>query len=243
MTQASGRLAGRRVVVLGGTSGIGLATALAAAEEGAQVTVASSRQSSVDAALTRLPSDATGQALDLTDAAAVRAFFAGHGEFDHLAFTAGEPLSLTPIDTLDLDVARGFFTLRYFGAVGAVQAAAPHLRPGGSITLTSGTAGTRGGPGWAIASSVCAAMEGLTRALAVELAPLRVNAVAPGVVRSPLWQNLSAEDREAMYASGSALPAGRAGEPSDVAHAFVYFMTQPWATGTVHLLDGGTVLV
>jgi NAD(P)-dependent dehydrogenase (short-subunit alcohol dehydrogenase family) len=244
VTQAVGQLDGKHVVVLGGTSGIGFATAAAAAGEGAKVTVASSRQSSVDRALAQLPCTATGRSLDLADAVTVRALFDGLGPFDHLVFTAGEPLALMPLDTLDIDAARSFFGLRYFGALGAVRAAVPHLRAGGSITLTSGTAAARGGPGWGVASSICGAIEGLTRSLAVELAPLRVNAVAPGVVRSPLWQGMTDADREQMFKqTGATLPAGRVGEPEDVARAYLYCMTQSWATGTVQLIDGGTVLV
>jgi NAD(P)-dependent dehydrogenase (short-subunit alcohol dehydrogenase family) len=228
-------------VVLGGTSGIGFAVAEAAVDAGFEVTVASSRQSSVDKAVAALP-DARGVVLDLADQDAVSGFFAAQGEFDHLVYTAGEPLSMMPLDGLDLDAARSFFGLRYFGALAAVRAAAPYVR--GSITLTSGTAAARGGPGWAVAASICGAIEALTRSLAVELAPVRVNAVAPGVVRSPLWQGMSEEDRESMYTSiGASIPAGRVGEVEDVARAYLYCMTQSWATGTVLTTDGGTVLV
>lgn len=230
--------------MLGGTSGIGFGVAAAAAGAGAAVVVASSRQSSVDKALTALPATATGRALDLADREKVNALFADLGEIDHLVFTAGEPLSMMPIDTLDLDAARGFFGLRYFGALSAVHAAAPRLRTGGSITLTSGSAGERGGPGWSVAASICGAVEALSRSLAVELAPLRVNAVAPGVVRSPLWRGMTEADREQMYQQISAgLPAGRVGEIADVAQAYLYCMTQRWTTGTVLHIDGGTLLV
>jgi NAD(P)-dependent dehydrogenase (short-subunit alcohol dehydrogenase family) len=230
-----------KAVILGGTSGIGFAVAEAAVAEGFEVTVASSRQSSVDKAVAALPG-VRGVVLDLADAGAVAEFFSGHEDFDHLVYTAGEPLSMMPLDTLDLDTARRFFGLRYFGALGAVRAAAPHVR--GSITLTSGTAAARGGPGWAVGASICGAIEALTRSLAVELAPVRVNAVAPGVVRSPLWQRMSDADRESMYASiGASLPVGRVGEVEDVAQGYLYCMTQPWTTGTVLTIDGGTVLV
>jgi NAD(P)-dependent dehydrogenase (short-subunit alcohol dehydrogenase family) len=231
-----------RTIILGGTSGIGLAVAAAAEKEGMAVTVVSSRQSSVDRTLARLPG-VTGAVVDLTDADAVGAFFAGAGSFDHLVYTAGEPLDLMPVAGLDVGAARKFFGLRYFGALGAVRAALPHLSTHGSITLTSGTAAARGGYGWAVASSICGAVEGLTRSLAVELAPVRVNAVAPGVVRSPLWQTMSEVDRERMYTqTGGAIPAGRVGEVDDVARAYLYCMTQTWATGTVLTVDGGTVL-
>ncbi|MBC6457053.1 SDR family oxidoreductase [Actinomadura sp. HBU206391] len=237
-------LQGQRVVVLGGTSGIGLATAEAAARQGAVLTVASSRRASVDHALTRLPDGCDGRVVDLTDARAVGRLFDDLGEFSHLVYTAGEPLALMPLDTLDLDAARNFFELRCFGALGAVRAALPYLRKDGSVTLTTGTAKDRPGTGWAVAAGVCGAMEALTKALAVELAPIRVNVVSPGFVRSPLWSGMGEEERERMYAeAGAASPVGRVGEVEDIARAYVFLMTEPFATGTVLTVDGGNLLV
>ncbi|MGC0421398.1 SDR family oxidoreductase [Embleya sp. AB8] len=236
-------LHGQRVVVLGGTSGIGLATAMLAAERGAEVTVVSGNPVSVDRALAQLPAGSRGQAVDLTDTAAVRALFEGLGPIDHLVFTAGEPPALMTMDTLDPDRARKFFEVRFFGALFAVQAAAPRLRPGGSVTLTTGIAGDRPGPGWSVAASICGAVSALTRALAVELAPIRVNAVSPGMVRSPLWDSMTETDREQMYQdTAAAIPLGRIGEVEDIAQAYLSFITQPFATGSVLTLDGGTVL-
>ena len=228
----------QRVVVLGGTSGIGLATARLAADQGASVIVASSNASSVQRALAALPSSAAGEAVDLTDSAAVAAFFAGLDPFDHLVFTAGEALTLLEIGTMDLAKARQAFELRYFGALGAVSAAVPRLRPGGSVVLTTGAAGDRPGPGWSVAASICGAMDSLVRALAVELAPLRVNAVKPGVVRTPLWRDALDYDATAGH-----LPVQRVGEPEDIAAAYVYLMNQPYATGSIVSVDGGHVLV
>ncbi|MGQ5261722.1 SDR family oxidoreductase [Micromonospora sp. ZYX-F-536] len=242
-------LRSRHVVVLGGTSGIGLATARAAAEAGAVVTVVSSNPASVEKALAELPEGAHGHAVDLTDAAAVDRMFARLvaevGPVDHLAYTAGEPLALMSLDELDVDRARQFFELRYFGALGAVRAAAPHLSDGGSVTLTTGTASARPGPGWSVAASICGATEALTRALAVELAPrrIRVNAVAPGVVRSPLWASMPEADREQLYRqSAASVPLGRVGEVDDVASAYLFTMVNPFTTGTVLTVDGGSVL-
>ncbi|WP_328855523.1 SDR family oxidoreductase [Microbispora hainanensis] len=237
-------LQGQRVVVLGGTSGIGLATAESVARQGAVVTVASSRPSSVERALSLLPDGCEGRVADLTDARAVGRLFEDLGEFSHLVYTAGEPLTMMPVDTLDLDAARDFFGLRYFGALGAVRAALPYLRKDGSITLTTGIAKDRPGPGWAVAASICGAMEALTKALAVELAPVRVNVVSPGFVRSPLWSAMGEEERERMYAGiGASIPAGRVGEVEDIARAYLFLMTEPFATGTVLTVDGGNVLV
>jgi NAD(P)-dependent dehydrogenase (short-subunit alcohol dehydrogenase family) len=237
-------LTNKRVVIIGGTSGIGLATAHAAVDAGAEVVIASSRQSSIDAALGELSVGTIGRALDVLDTAAVEAFFDEIGAFDHLAYTAGESLRLMPVDGMDLDQARGFFQVRFFGALNAVSVASKHLRPGGSITLTSGAARTRPGAGWSVASSVCGATTSLAGALAVELAPLRVNVVEPGVVRSPLWGAMSLEDQQAMYAQQAGfLPASRVGEVEDVAQAFLYAMTQTFMTGTSIPVDGGALLV
>jgi NAD(P)-dependent dehydrogenase (short-subunit alcohol dehydrogenase family) len=237
-------LANKRVVIIGGTSGIGLATAHAAVEQGAEVIVASSRQRSVDAALGELSSSTTGHILDVLDSAAVAAFFEAIEEFDHLAYTAGESLTLMPVDGMNIDQARGFFQVRFFGALNAVSIGARHIRPGGSITLTSGSARTRPGAGWSVASSLCGATTSLAGALAVELAPVRVNVVEPGIVRSPLWSGMSAEDQQAMYDQQAAiLPAGRVGEVDDIARAFVYSMSQQFMTGTSIPVDGGVLLV
>jgi NAD(P)-dependent dehydrogenase (short-subunit alcohol dehydrogenase family) len=237
-------LHGQRLVVLGGTSGIGLATALAAAARGAETTVVSSKQASVDRALAQLPEGSRGRAVNLTDPARVQALFDELGEFDHLVFTAGEPLAFADIATLDLDKAKEFFELRYFGALSAVHAAVPHLRPGGSITLTTGTAKDRPGAGWSVAASIVGAVDALTRALAVELAPIRVNAVSPGVIRSPLWDTMADADREQFYRDTAASgPLGRVGEVDDIAQGYLFFLGQPFATGSVLTLDGGTLLV
>ncbi|HTF10339.1 MAG TPA: SDR family oxidoreductase [Asanoa sp.] len=104
--------------------------------------------------------------------------------------------------------------------------------------------GQRAAPGWALGASICGAVEALTRQLALELAPVRVNAIAPGVTRSPLWARMSDADQHATLKQlAASLPVGRPGEPEDVALAYVYAMEQPMATGTVLLVDGGAVLV
>ena len=237
-------LEGSRVVLLGGTSGIGFGTAAAAARRGARVVVVSGRQASVERALADLPGNAEGRAVDMGDAGSVQALFDDLGELDHLVYTAGEPLALMPLAELDVERARDFFGIRYFGALAAARSAAPHVRAGGSITLTSGTAALRPGPGWAVAASICGAMEALTRALAVELAPIRVNAVRPGIVRSPLWSGMSDADRERLYRdTGAAIPVGRVGSVEEIAEGYLSLLTQPYATGAVLTLDGGAVLV
>ncbi|MFJ9710937.1 SDR family oxidoreductase [Streptomyces sp. NPDC101234] len=237
-------LQGQRVVVIGGTSGIGLAVAEGAAREGARVVVASRRQENVDAALKVLPEGAEGLVLDASDGDAVRGFFAAVGEYDHLVYTAGDSLLLESVAETDVERARRFLDTRLWGAYTAVKWGAGSIRPGGSVVLTTGTAGQRPLPGSSVASALCGAMESLTRALAVELAPLRVNVVSPGVVRTELWRELPEEDRDGLFrSSAESLPVGRVGEPADVAEAYLYLMRGGYSTGSVVVVDGGGSLV
>ena len=188
--------------------------------------------------------NAQGHVLDLTDEAAVENFFAKLGAFDHLIFTAGDSLQLQDLATTDLKQARRAFELRYWAALAAVKYGSRSIRKGGSIVLTTGVAGQRPHKGWVVAASVCGTIEALTRALALELAPIRVNAVSPGVVRTNLWQSMTAAERERLYESvGSSLPVGRVGEAHDIAQAYLFLMQEEFSTGQTLVVDGGTVLV
>jgi NAD(P)-dependent dehydrogenase (short-subunit alcohol dehydrogenase family) len=237
-------LEGKRIVVLGGSSGIGLATAQAAAWEGASLVIASSQQARVNAALAKLPKGAEGHAVDVGDPDAMQALFARLGGFDHLVFTAGEALALGSLADTDPAAAQAFFRVRYWGAYFAAKYGAGSIRPGGSIVFTSGTAGRRPRSGWALGASICTAMEGLTRALAVELAPIRVNVVLPGLVKTPLWAGMAEPDREALYqAAAKRLPVGHAGEAAEIAQTYLYLMRQSYGTGQSIVVDGGGLLV
>lgn len=237
-------LQAKKIVVLGGSSGIGLAVAQGAAREGATVTIVSSNADKVEAARRTLPADAAGLVANLGAEDAIRTLFEKMGPFDHLVYTAGENLRLAPLATMDMDWARGFFGLRYWGALMAARYAAPHINPGGSITLTGGSAGQRPQAGWSIAASICSAMEGLTRALAMELAPLRVNVVSPGVVKSPLWDAMPEAERTALYEQmAAALPLKHVGSPAEVAESYLYLMKQSYGTGQRITVDGGGTLV
>ena len=234
----------KRVVVVGGSSGIGLAVAEQVAEQGAQVVIVSSNAERIQKAVESISGEARGQAVDVSDERALAAFFSKLGPFDHLVFTAGDTLHLHDLASTDLQQARRAFELRYWAALAAVKYGSPYIRKEGSIVLTTGIAGQRPQKGWVIAASVCGTIEALTRALAVELAPIRVNAVSPGVVRTNLWQNMSAPERERLFESvGSSLPVGRVGEASDIAQAYLFLMQEGFATGQTVVVDGGTVLV
>ena len=237
-------LQNKRVVVVGGSSGIGLAVAELAASQGAEVVIASSNLERVQKAIQSIEGEAKGHAIDVSDERAVEAFFAKLGRFDHLVFTAGDSLQLQNLASTDLKQARRAFELRYWSALAAVKYGSPNIQKGGSIVLTTGIAGQRPRKGWVIAASVCGTIEALTRALAMELAPIRVNAVSPGVVRTNLWQSMSGAEREQLFERvGNSLPVGRVGEPYDIAQAYLFLMQEGFGTGQTIVVDGGTVLV
>lgn len=244
MNTKSTSLSGKKIILLGGSAGIGLATAKAAAAEGANVIIVSSNQQRIDKALTGLPAGSKGYAVDLSKEENIKTFFENIGSFDHLVFTAAENLKLDVIAETDIAQAQSFFNLRFWSMFAAVKYGSKNINPGGSINLTGGIAGLRPGKGWSVASSICSAMEGFVRAMAVELAPIRVNSVVPGVIKTNLWDSMSPADREALYQStANTIPVQRAGEAEDVALTFIYLMKQQFGTGQNIVVDGGTVLV
>jgi len=245
MSAQTNTLSGKRIILLGASSGIGLATAQAAAAEGAIVVIVSGNQQRINQALQTIPEGATAQVVDLSKEEKIRDFFEHIGRFDHLIYTAGENLPVSDIQTADIPKAKDFFDIRFWGAFAAVKYGSPLVNPGGSINLTSGTAGTRPpGKGWSAISSICGAMESFVRAMAIELAPIRVNCVIPGVVKTNLWNSMSEKDRDGLHQWASdSLLVKRTGEAEDIAQTFVYFMKQTYGTGQSLIVDGGGVLV
>jgi len=237
-------LTGQRVAVVGGASGFGLASARAAADAGAHVTVLTRTQAGVDRALRELPPDAEGLVASVLEPPALESAFRQIGKVDHLVCTAGDQPVTGPITTLPMNEVRRAFETRYFGALASIQAAAPWLAATGSITLTSGAATVRPRSTSGALASVCGAMESLTRALAVELAPIRVNLVRPGFTRTEMWDDLDEESRAALFASAADTNlVGHVGEPTEVGRAYLYCMTQTYASGSIVTVDGGYSLV
>ncbi len=240
-------LEGKRVVVIGGTSGIGLAVADYAARDGAQVTVASSRQETLDTALKRLPQGTKGHTVNVKDEADLAALFARVGAFDHLVYTAGDwgPLGGGAVESLDLARANEVFAVRFWGALAAVKHALKTISKDGSITLTDGMVAHRPRKGAAVNTAMAGAVEHLVRSLAVDLAPLRVNAVCPGAVRTEVWNHRIPEDERVQRVKRMTerLPIPRMGEPGEIAEAYLYLMKGGYTTGQVLFTDGGMSVV
>ena len=238
------KLKDKRVVVLGGTSGIGLAVAEAARAEGSDIVVVSSQPSRVSAAVTLLGAGVEGYVANLSDETAVEALFGKIGPFDHLVYTAGDSILQSAVEKTELEDAKNFFDVRFWGAFLATKHGHKSIRAGGSIVFTSSTVPRRPLVGFAIGASISSAVEAFAVAMAVELAPVRVNVVAPGIVRTPIWDRLPEEQREAFFETrGAALPVGRVGEPADVADAYLCFMRSAYTTGQIVVVDGGMLLV
>jgi NAD(P)-dependent dehydrogenase (short-subunit alcohol dehydrogenase family) len=235
---------GQTVAVIGGSSGIGAAVAEMLDAEGAQVVIGSHNPTRLEASLAQLSERASCGQIDVTDERSVARFFAQAPQMDHLIYTAGATLNLMTVPDIDLDAARAYYEIRCFGILRAVKHAAPRIRPDGSIVLTSGIAGARPSPGWTVAAGTAATIEAFTRSLAVELAPLRVNAISPGTVATPLWDAMTAEDRDAYYTHIAATNLTQTiADPAEIALAYAFLIDQPFATGSTLTLDGGRLLV
>jgi NAD(P)-dependent dehydrogenase (short-subunit alcohol dehydrogenase family) len=236
----------KRVVVIGGTSGIGLAVAQGAMADGASVIVGSSSPDKVGTTAEKLPR-VESIAVNVKDEGSVAAFFARIGPFDHLVFTAGDWgqfLTGGSIEDLDLARAKDLFAVRFWGAVAAVKHGRKFIREGGTITLTDGTVAHRPRRGAPISTAMAGGVEHLVRALAVELAPIRVNGVCPGAVRTDVWNSIPAEQREEQFKKMTERQlVRRIGEPNEVAEAYLYLMRAGYTTGQVLRVDGGQTTV
>jgi NAD(P)-dependent dehydrogenase (short-subunit alcohol dehydrogenase family) len=232
-------LSGQRVVVIGGTSGMGLATVRAAAAQGAEVVAAGRRAVAGRAAIEGV----RHAAVDVTDEASVRALFDGIGTLDHL-FASASPGAPGPFLEQDLAAARTFLDGKFLGSWTCARYAAPRMTPGGSITFITGCAVVRPSGSAAMVTAAFAAIEALSQALALELGPLRVNTIRPGYTDSEMWSGLSDAERDALRGRvAAALPSGRMGTPEDIAHAAIFLMTSRQTTGAVLEVSGGESLI
>ncbi|OTB07418.1 hypothetical protein M426DRAFT_53613 [Hypoxylon sp. CI-4A] len=255
------KLAGKHVLVIGGSNGIGRGVVEASIESGARVTLSGSSPQSASNAVAAIKAtypSATliGLSTDLSkdtveadlDALLTQAKEAQGQEIDHIVFTAADPLVVLPISDVSLDKIRHIAHMRFSVPVLVGKAAAKHLRrsPEASLTLTTGGIADQPAPGWCVTAFTGAGLTGLARNLALELRPTRVNAVEPGMVDTGLWEamGLTAETKRLEMARwGARLPTGRVGDVVDVAEAYVYLMRDANATGETVKTRSGSALV
>ncbi|QUQ67837.1 SDR family oxidoreductase [Kutzneria sp. CA-103260] len=214
-------LTDQKILIIGAGSGIAAQLAADLTASGAKVTVAGR---------------STTPAVDLTDEDSIRRLASDLGEVDHIVSVAAAHAN-GPVSGLDRDAVHTAFDAKVIGPLLLAKHFAPHIRPGGSILLFSGVAAWRPSPGLAVMATTNAAVATLAEALAVELAPIRVNALSPGIIDSGSWDHL---DKQAFFADVAAKnPARRIGHPSDVSAAAITALTNPFITGTTLHVDGG----
>ena len=235
-------LAEKTVVIVGASSGIGLATARAAAQAGARVVMLSRSQARLDEAAKTVPGQVRALAMDMVDRPAVDRIIGSIGPIDHLVLTAvaDELACRAPIAVLtDDQVDRTLAKLR--GFINVTRAAVPHLAERGSITLVSGASAVKPPKdGFTVLAATGASIVGFGRALALELSPRRVNVVMPGLVDTPI--NQARREAVKQWAESPALPARRFGQPEDIAEGILFLMTNPYMTGHTLNIDGGYVV-
>ena len=238
---------GARIIIVGGSSGMGLALAARLLEEGALVTIAGRSADRLAAARRDLEDHAklTTFAADISREEEVAALFRESGPIDHIVSTAADiegAYQLLP--DFELAAAQRVVESKFYGPLMLAKYGAPRLPPSGSITYTSGVAAYRPAARGSVVAAVNAALEGLVRALAVELAPIRINAVSPGWVDTPIWSFVAGDAKLAtLEAMAKRRPAGRVGRPDDIADAIRFLIGNGFTTGTILHVEGGHRLV
>ena len=237
-------LSGQKVVITGITSGIGRASADLLLTQGADVFVSARSEEKLDKALAELEGRASGHVLDLMDEGSIASFFEKAGKFDHLVTPAASSM-FAPLRDMDFSAAREIIESKQLGQLQSVYHGVKNISKTGSITLFSGTVTQKPLPGASMFAAVGAATEAAARIWGLELAPIRVNTVVPGIIDTPVWASLMGEEGAAEAKAGfaSALPVGRVGTSQDVAKAVSFLIDNDFVNGISLVVDGGHRLI
>jgi NAD(P)-dependent dehydrogenase (short-subunit alcohol dehydrogenase family) len=234
----------RRAVVIGASSGIGRAATELLAAQG-YMTIAIGRDDAKLAELARALSahghhEVVTRAADASDASAIAHALEAFAPIGHLILTLSGARGGGPFASLDLTDLRAGFEGKFWPQVTALRAALPFLQRDASITFVTAVSAGSSVPGTAGLAAINGALDAMVPVLAVELAPMRVNAVSPGIVETPWWSGFPAETKKQMFAEyAQSAPAGRIGQPAEVAHAIAFLMENRFVTGDVMKIDGG----
>jgi len=233
-------MSSQHVVIIGGSSGIGLATAEILLREKFRVTIAGRDPQRLAEADKKLRNEASAVAADAANPTAVTTLYAKIGSFDHLVLAFGSNKGLGPFATIGIEEVRLSFTEKVFPQFACAQAAQRFLRPKGSITFLSAVSAFGPMPGAAGIGAANAAIAAMVPTLARELQPLRINAVAPGVIDTPWWDWCAPDDKSMLFADfASKTPVGRVGTSEEIGQAIVFLITNGFMTGQTIVCDGG----
>ena len=237
-------LTGQRIVVTGITGGIARATAKRLLPLGADVIVTARSRDKLDQALVELDGKISGEVMDLLDPLSIAGLFETVGAFDHLVTPAASG-TLSPLSDLDLGKARELLETKLWGQLLCAREGVKRLRETGSITLFSGTVTQKPLPGGSAFAAVGAASEAMARVWGLELAPLRVNTVVPGVIDTRVWSDILGEEAASatIEAIAGTLPVGRVGTADEVAKAVVFLIDNGFVNGISLVVDGGHRLI
>lgn len=237
-------LEGKKVVVIGGSSGIGLGIAQASAVAGANVVIASRSVGKLKAASKIIDGRVQSFSVDLANEEAVSSMMAKIGALDHLIVSGGRSTS-GPFLELASETAREDFEINFWGKYNAARYGAPNIQKGGTITFISGALGRKPSGNAVVTAASVSATDSLARALAVALAPIRVNSIAPGFIDTPNFMPDATEPerKKAIDSFTSYWPADGVGQPEDIAQVALMLMTNPFMTGATIYVDGGYTIV
>jgi len=237
-------LEGKKVVVIGGSSGIGLGIAQASAVAGANVVIASRSADKLKAATEAINGQVQSYTVDLADEENVGNLMTQIGALDHLLITGGRS-TFGPFLELASETARADFEVNFWGKYNAARYGAPNVQKGGTITFISGAYGRKPSADAVVSAASVSATDSLARALAVALAPIRVNSIAPGLINTPLvMPDATEQERKEFFESvTNYYPADVVGQPEDIAQVALMLMTNPFMTGATIHVDGGYTIV
>lgn len=233
----------QKIVVVGGSSGMGLAAAKALVEAGAKVVIAGRSQEKLDSAKAHISGEVETYSLDFTVEESVREFFETFGKIDHLVVAASGPQAWGPFHELDSSEVRKAFEGKFWGHFYCARHALSHLRRDSSIVFFAGAASRMAFPGAAAVSAVNAAITAMAFTMARELAPVRVNVISPGPVDTPAYDWMTPDEKREFFRQMSLnIPLRRIGRADEVAEAVLFLLNNNFVTGAVIDIDGGARL-
>jgi NAD(P)-dependent dehydrogenase (short-subunit alcohol dehydrogenase family) len=233
-------LQNQKIVVIGASQGMGFATAQLLANQGNEVIIASRTKEKIEKAAIEIGGNTKAKVLDFTNEIAVKNFFGEVGNFDHLVLIGAGLPAWGTFTQFESEALKNAFDTKFFGYYYSAKHAIPHLRKDGSIVMVIGGAARKAIMGTSGVAAVNGAILAMGRTMTIELAPLRVNIVSPGLVDTPAYDWMNEEQKQDFFTQmGGQLPVGRVGQPEEVAHIIETVLDNNYLTGSVIDIDGG----